>query len=363
MNEQRKNVPSVIDILPTLQKSFITQNTYGLKFESECLFARQQLIKNDYTVSTAQNNPNSLKSAILNVAAIGISLNPAVAHAYLVPRDGSICLDVSYRGLVKLATDSGAIEWAKAVLVYENDTFEMNGVWGPPLHKCNPFSKDRGPLIGGYCLAKLSTGDKDYMVDVMTFEEMEKIRQTSKAKKGPWLTWPDEMRKKTLIKRASKSWPQSNGRDRLDEAVQILNEHEGIEEVREYGAADFLRPSKEQTETYLQLSQADPVEFFLWWNAQDEKLKPQLPGIEFKRGEKIKTMESFNASLNAGREKFQEMQFDLVASCEKGDETGVLEVIEGLPESQIKALAEVLNIEQASFYQATINELEGMVER
>lgn len=351
MSEQRKNLPSVIDILPTLQKSFVKQNNYDLKFESECLFAKQQLIKNDFTLSTAQNNPGSLKSAILSVAAIGISLNPAVSHAYLVPRDGGICLDISYKGLVKLATDSGAIQWAKAVLVYENDTFKMKGVWEPPVHMYNPFDKNRGDLVGGYCLAKLSTGD--YMVDAMTFEDMEKIRQTSKAKKGPWLTWPDEMRKKSLVKRASKSWPQSNGRDRLDEAVQILNEHEGLEEVREYGVADFLRPTKEQTETYLQLSQGDPAEFFIWWNSQDERLKPQLPGIEFKRGEKIKTMASFNASLKAGYEKLQEMKFDLVASCEKGDETGVMEVVEDLPESQVSTLVEGLNTEQAMFFHNT----------
>lgn len=352
--------PSIVDNLHQLEKPFLKQNNYNLKFETECLFARQQLTKNDFSVKTAQNNPGSLRSAILNVAAIGISLNPATSHAYLVPRDGGICLDVSYRGLVKLATDSGAIEWAKAVLVYKEDTFEMNGTWEPPVHKYDPFSKDRGVLIGGYCLAKLKTGD--YMVDVMPADEIYKIRDTSKAyisavnknkTNSIWHLWFEEMAKKTLIKRSSKSWPQSNGRDRLDEAVQILNEHEGIEEVREYGIADFLRPSKEQTETYLELSQGDPVEFFLWWNSQDEKLKPQLPGIEFKRGEKLKTMESFNASLRAGREKFQAMQLDLIASCEQGDETGVVEVIEDLSQLQIGALLEGLNTEQAMFFHNT----------
>jgi len=110
-------LPVITDVLLKAEQGFSKQNTFGLKFESECLFARQQVTAKSSTMQAAQKAPESLKSAILNVAAVGISLNPATAHAYLVPRDNRICLDIAYRGLVKLATDSGAIEWAKAVLV------------------------------------------------------------------------------------------------------------------------------------------------------------------------------------------------------------------------------------------------------
>jgi recombination protein RecT len=37
------------------------------------------------------------------VAAIGITLNPASKLAYLVPRDGMVCLDISYMGLLHRA--------------------------------------------------------------------------------------------------------------------------------------------------------------------------------------------------------------------------------------------------------------------
>lgn len=195
-----------------------------LDYKQECLFARQQITKNDYTTKTAADNPGSLRSAILNVSAIGISLNPALSHAYLVPRDGKICLDISYRGLVKLATDVGAIQWAKTELVYQNDAFVWNGPNKEPEHKADPFS-DRGDVVGGYCLAKLPDGS--FMVETMTRAEMDKIQATSKAGNGPWKHWPDEMRKKTVTKRASKSWPQSGGRGRVDTAISVLNEHEG----------------------------------------------------------------------------------------------------------------------------------------
>jgi recombination protein RecT len=213
--ENEMNQVSITDELVNLAKPFDKQNSYDLAFESECLFAKQQITKNDFTLKTATNNPGSLRNAILNVAAIGISLNPAAAHAYLVPRDGMVCLDISYRGLVKLATDAGSIEWAKAVLVYEGDTFQWRGPTQEPLHEADVFDKDRinaadplQNLKGGYCLAKLSTGE--YMVEVMTAGEILEVKNTSKAQNGPWKgRWAGEMAKKTLVKRAYKSWPRA----------------------------------------------------------------------------------------------------------------------------------------------------------
>ena len=232
----------ITGVLTACEAAFNKQNSFRLKFETECLFAKQQLLKKDYTLNAAKGNPGSLRAAILNVAAIGISLNPASAHAYLVPRSQAkgqapvICLDISYRGLVKLATDSGAIQWAKAVLVYEGDEFKWRGPAEVPDHIAEVFAVGRidaaNPLKnlkGGYCLAKLTGGE--YMVDVMTAGEILEVRDSSKAANGPWKgPWAGEMAKKSLVKRAYKSWPQSDGRERLDEAVSLLNLHEGIED-------------------------------------------------------------------------------------------------------------------------------------
>src|SRR5699024_2773328 len=151
--------------------------------------------------------------------------NPAQQHAYLVPRDGKICLDISFRGLVYLATDSGAIKWAKAELVYENDEFEWLGPSTVPTHKADPFSEDRGKLVGGYVIAKMP--DDEVMIETMSAHENDKVRATSSAKNGPWKTWFEEMAKKTLIKRAYKPWPQTPARRRLDTAVEALHESEG----------------------------------------------------------------------------------------------------------------------------------------
>jgi recombination protein RecT len=199
-----------------------------LDFKTEALFATQQCAKNDFLARVAVSNPNSLRMAILNIAAIGISLNPALGLAYLVPRDGRVILDISYRGLITLAVDSGSVLWAKPVLVYSNDQFLFKGPSLMPQHECDPFldTVDRGDVRGGYCVAKLTCGD--LMVGTMSRQEMEKIRATSRAGKhpdGPWINWEDQMQLKTIVKRESKWWPKTS--TRFAEAMRVLNEDNG----------------------------------------------------------------------------------------------------------------------------------------
>ena len=214
------------------ESSFESVNAYKLNFKKEATFALQLLKANDFLRRTASENPDSLKNAITNLSAIGISLNPATKEAYLVPRKSQVCLDISAIGLLKLATDSGSIKWAVAEIVREKDTFEYRGIDLSPIHSMNPFS-DRGPIIGVYVIARTSDGDS--LVTVMSSKECHDIRDRSEAWKAfiskkvqscPWSTDEGEMMKKTIIKRASKTWPKS---ERLDTAVSVLNDHEGIE--------------------------------------------------------------------------------------------------------------------------------------
>mgnify|MGYP000247432772 CR=1 FL=1 len=119
-----------------------------INFDAEAGFATQTLMANDFALNVARANKQSVIDAVTNVAAIGISLNPAKKQAYLVPRKGSICLDISYMGLIDLAVATGSILWAQCVIVYENDTFELNGVDQQPKHKRDPFNTDRGAING-----------------------------------------------------------------------------------------------------------------------------------------------------------------------------------------------------------------------
>lgn len=200
----------------------------SITWQKEQQFAIQAFQKNDYLAKVAMANPSSAQNAIINVAAIGITLNPAAKLAYLVPRDGGVHLDISYMGLLHLAQVSGAIQWGQCKLVRANDTYESNGLDRAPTHKYNAFG-DRGAVVGGYCTVKTTQGD--YLTEEMTAEEINGIMQRSQSfksgKKSPWLTDWEEMARKTIVKRGSKYWPRC---DRLDNAIHHLNTdgHEGL---------------------------------------------------------------------------------------------------------------------------------------
>jgi recombination protein RecT len=159
-----------------------------------------------------------------------------------VPRDGKICLDLSYMGLVHLAIDSGSIKWAQAEVVHKGDTFKRLGYDRPPLHEYDSFDTERGEVRGVYVVAK--TVDGDYLTTTMNLDQVNDIRDRSSAwkawiekkRKCPWVTDWEEMAKKTVIKRAYKSWPKTQRLARAMEHLNVVNE-EGLAELAGQPAA------------------------------------------------------------------------------------------------------------------------------
>lgn len=224
-----EKVDVAVDVVRSSEHQFrkLAEIHGAVDWEREASYAVQILKNNNYLAGIAYNNPDSLRDAVLNVASIGLSLNSVRALAYLVPRDGKVMLDISYKGFLQLAIDSGAIEWARCELVYEEDTFVYNGAGERPTHGFNPFSMERGQLLGCYCVVKIKGGD--YLTDMMPIKEIYEIRNRSKAwiaskKRGgncPWVTDEGEMIKKTVIRRAFKMWPiPSESAKRLDSAME-----------------------------------------------------------------------------------------------------------------------------------------------
>lgn len=201
----------------------------AVTFARECEFALQALQNNTFLYSVAERNPQSLKDAILNVASAGITLNPVFKHAYLVPRDGKICLDVSYQGLIKLACEGDAIAWVQSYVVHKGDSFNYR-VGERPEHNFNPFG-ERGERVGAYCICKLKNGD--FLVEIMNLEQIHQVRSASqsykafesgKSNQSPWVQYEDEMFKKTVVKRAYKMWPKTDAGMRLEVAMSADNE-------------------------------------------------------------------------------------------------------------------------------------------
>lgn len=252
MNAQVSPATQVSTLIGKIEPAFakmVQEAGTGLVFQQEAMFAQQFLLNNDFLMNTAMRNPNSLVASIVNTATIGISLNPALQLAYLVPRDGRVILDISYRGLVKLATDTGAILWAKAELVYDGDFFRYRGPFSMPEHSFDPFANvcNRGDFKGAYCLAKTATGD--ILVETMSSEQIYQVRSKSQAftrekgASGPWVDWFDQMVVKTVIKRARKSWPLTS--PRLDHAIHMLNV-DNDEGFVEYGSGRGIAEMENQ---------------------------------------------------------------------------------------------------------------------
>lgn len=260
-------------LAPQFNKILVDQS---INFEREAGFAIQILDGNDYALKVAMGNRQSVLNAVTNIAAIGISLNPAKKQAYLVPRKNKICLDISYIGLIDLAVKDQAIKWAKAELVYSSDSFVLHGAGSLPEHKFNPFAKERGDVVGVYCVAK--TSDGDYLTECMSTDEVNAIRDRSESwkngKSGPWKTDYGEMARKTVVKRASKYW---SGNGRLEQAIHHLNTDgeeglavvvedrhvpkalEGYDKFEETWLPKLEEAAKKGLKSYLEATQLIPV--------------------------------------------------------------------------------------------------------
>jgi|GEM_PF-2592660 len=217
---------AIFAVMPEAKK--LVKVHKSISIEAEQNYAIQQLYKNDFNIKIAMQSPIAVQNAIRNLSSIGISLNPALKHAYLVPRDGQICLDISYMGLLHLAQQEGSILWGQAMVVYAEDVYTNNGVGEKPTHTYTAFG-DRGEKVGVYCCVKLPGGD--FLTEEMSADEVQQVRNTSKAKDSgysPWKTFETEMWRKSVVKRGSKYWPKSGSR--LDSAIEVLNQHEGFSE-------------------------------------------------------------------------------------------------------------------------------------
>ncbi|EPS6876309.1 recombinase RecT, partial [Morganella morganii] len=230
MSTAIQKVYETINPLKTDFEQVCSEPSIAFKRESE--FAMQIFANNDYLATTAINNLVSVRSAIMNIAAIGISLNPAQKLAYLIPRDRKVCLDISYMGLMHIAQQSGAIKWCQSSIVRKNDNFQLTSIDTAPRHEYNAFApaEERGDIVGAYVVVK--TDDGDYLTHTMPIADIYAIRDRSSAWKAwkskqkscPWVTDEEQMILKTVVKQAAKYWPR---RERLDHAIDYVNTESG----------------------------------------------------------------------------------------------------------------------------------------
>lgn len=229
-------------------KTFIQNGKSIQDLQRECNFAAQAMLANPYLIECAQHYPDDFVNALKNVVLTGMTLNPTLKLAYLVPYKGRVQMQSSYMGKKSFAINTGLVLDINSFMVYKGETFEIEqGTNAFIRHKPNPWgSKKKEDILGGYYVIKYPNGTKQF--DTMGIEEIEGIRMRSpsvgKGKPSPWDSDYSEMCKKTLINRAYKQIPKLEMSEKAREALEILNR------VDDMAAKDINYGQKPKTDDF-----------------------------------------------------------------------------------------------------------------
>lgn len=221
-------------------------------------------------INAAMNQPDLLKCdprevfrEVSAIAALGLMLDVQLGEAYLIvgysKKEGRHKPQrrVGYRGLIKLARNSGEVASMYARDVRQNDDFSADLYKNDIEHAADLFG-DRGPVIGFYAVVRYRDGTEDF--EPMSLAEVHRIRDRysdsyrawksgAVKKPPPWETDEVEMGKKTVLRRLIKRVPQS---PELLEALKLEEEREPVE--------DQLSPPRGRPRLAASLQQlADPA--------------------------------------------------------------------------------------------------------
>lgn len=232
----------------TVFKTVTGAESLPLVWDTELKFARDIVI-NDTTETLRKSTPESLQSALEQIAHVGLTLNPIKHHCTIIARwNKAISLFEAhflpmYRGLVYLATQTGVHD-IDADVVYKADTFKVGrdkngGYVEHEVAVAVPRTEDGNFFVGAYVLARMpKSGERK--VEWVPAEDIFRMRDQSESYfdgegkvrlSSPWVRWFDEMAKKSAVKRASKRWEESVDRNsqwqRFQRAVDLDNRAEG----------------------------------------------------------------------------------------------------------------------------------------
>lgn len=164
-------------------------------------------------VGAVQNNPRildgdrqSLYAACQKAAQDGLIIDGR--EAALVTFKSQVQYMPMVAGILKKLRNSGQLSTITAQTVHANDAFKYNPAMDDVPNHTPDWFGDRGKMIGVYAVAKMKDGG--IVVEVMNMEQINKVKSVSRSSgKGPWSEWPEEMAKKSVLRRIAKYLPSS----------------------------------------------------------------------------------------------------------------------------------------------------------
>lgn len=219
------------------------------------------------TVSAMNHEPKllnadvvTLLSCVMKCSALGLepSAVDGLGRAYILPFKNkgrmTATFILGYKGMLELCRRSGQIKDISARAVYDGDFFEYEfGLNEKLTHRPSGKKRESGEKpTHVYMVAHFVDGG--HYMDVMTYEEIEAIRQRSKASNnGPWVSDYEAMAKKTVIRRAFPYLPVSI---EAQKAVAMEDSEEPLIPSLDIESFDVETPS----ETAPELPCEEPIE-------------------------------------------------------------------------------------------------------
>lgn len=155
-------------------------------------------------------NPQALLRVVVQAAQLGLEIGGPLGEAYPVPFKDDISLIIGYRGLCKLARQSGDIASIECRAVYEGDHIEVKYGTETQIDHVPKIDGDPGRLFGAYAVIHLKEPGTRPLIEYMTRTQIEHVKGKSRsAKSGPWVTDEAEMWRKTPLRRLMKYAPMS----------------------------------------------------------------------------------------------------------------------------------------------------------
>lgn len=166
-------------------------------------------------ITGSQGGKMSFLGAVMSSAQLGLEPNTAMGEAYIIPyktKNGPMVqMQVSYKGILTLATRSGQYKAIYAHEVYEEDEFNFRyGLHKDLVHI--PSEDASGEPIGYYACYHLINGGYDFVYwtrDKVDAHAKRFSKAHAKGWSSPWKSDFDAMAKKTVLKDLLKYAPKS----------------------------------------------------------------------------------------------------------------------------------------------------------
>jgi len=150
-------------------------------------------------------NQNELLTCLVRASYLGLDFMNN--ECWLVPYSGHITFQTGYKGACKFVKKYSIRPlsdiYAKCVRRGDEIKYGVNSD-GTPYLEWNPLPFNNGEIIGVFAVAYFKDGGMIY--EVMTMDDIQKVRRVSKASKsGAWVEWFESMACKSCLIKLSKS--------------------------------------------------------------------------------------------------------------------------------------------------------------